>query len=60
MSRTFIFRPLVASEVWRCNKISSFDALSPFEYSIFMRDLVPSSHLRAVAERAERVRKPMG
>ena len=60
MSSTFIFRPLVASEVWRCNRISSFDARSPFEYSILIRDLVPSSHLRAIAERAERVRKPRG
>src|SRR5437016_4550321 len=34
MSMTFIFRPLVASEVWRWSRISSLEVRSPFEYSI--------------------------
>jgi hypothetical protein len=35
MKDTFIFRPLVASEASRWSMISSFEARSPFEYSIF-------------------------
>ena len=34
MSKTFIFRPLVASEASRWSIISSFEARSPFVYSI--------------------------
>ena len=34
MSNTFIFRPLVASEASRWSIISSFEARSPFVYSI--------------------------
>src|SRR5512141_1089494 len=34
MSITFIFRPLVASEASRWSMISSFEARSPFVYSI--------------------------
>ena len=42
------------------NSKKALKGRSPLGYSILMRDLVPSSHLRGVAERAERVRKPRG
>jgi hypothetical protein len=56
MSNTFIFRPLVASEASRWSIISSFEARSPFVYSIRIPACSPTSRVRRNYQKAKGLR----
>src|SRR5437868_10904641 len=53
MSNTFIFRPLVASEASRWSIISSFEARSPFVYSIRIPACSPTHRVRRNYQKAK-------